>query len=216
VALLLFSNSDVRLHTLKRIHVKRLLLHLLVTAHTPTHRRIRASDIDTSDTGRKIRRPNTLKSLDVYSENGDYHEHLQATFLLQKSHPKLWSYHPKRAYVIWIVISYREWKDSIHSHPWRHSQPGWMRLWAAWSSCWRPCTWPGLKRTIMIEFQPPAILWFYEFATVFLKDHCIMKRETKTDSRSSIDWTFAYKPEKEFIRLCLTPSGVPSIQYYHQ
>jgi len=89
VALLLFSNSDVRLHTLKRIHVKRLLLHLLVTAHTPTHRRIRASDIDTSDTGRKIRRPNTLKSLDVYSENGDYHEHLQATFLLQKSHPKL-------------------------------------------------------------------------------------------------------------------------------
>jgi len=24
--------------------------------------------------------------------------------------------------------------------PWRHSRPGWMWLWAAWSSGWRPCT----------------------------------------------------------------------------
>ena len=23
---------------------------------------------------------------------------------------------------------------------WRHSKPGWMCLWAAWSSGWRPCT----------------------------------------------------------------------------
>jgi len=25
-------------------------------------------------------------------------------------------------------------------HPWRHSRPGWMWLWAAWSGGWRPCT----------------------------------------------------------------------------
>jgi len=28
-------------------------------------------------------------------------------------------------------------------HPWRHSRPGWMCLWAAWSSGWRPCPWQG-------------------------------------------------------------------------
>jgi len=48
-------------------------------------------------------------------------------------------------------------------HPCRHSRPGWMWLWAAWSAGWRPCTqqgvgtgwalWPGLKRTF---------LWFYD------------------------------------------------------
>ena len=25
-------------------------------------------------------------------------------------------------------------------HPWRHSRPGWMWLWAAWSAGWWPCT----------------------------------------------------------------------------
>jgi len=25
-------------------------------------------------------------------------------------------------------------------NPWRHSRPGWMWLWAAWSGGWRPCT----------------------------------------------------------------------------
>ena len=28
-------------------------------------------------------------------------------------------------------------------HPWRHSRPGWMWLWAAWSGGWRPCTQQG-------------------------------------------------------------------------
>jgi len=28
-------------------------------------------------------------------------------------------------------------------HPWRHSKPGWMWLWAALSSGWRPCTSQG-------------------------------------------------------------------------
>ena len=30
-------------------------------------------------------------------------------------------------------------------HPWRHSKPGWMWLWAAWSSGWQPCIAGGLK-----------------------------------------------------------------------
>jgi len=25
-------------------------------------------------------------------------------------------------------------------HPWMHSGPGWMWLWAAWSGGWQPCT----------------------------------------------------------------------------
>jgi len=25
------------------------------------------------------------------------------------------------------------------THPWRHSRPGWMWLWADWSAGWRPC-----------------------------------------------------------------------------
>ena len=28
-------------------------------------------------------------------------------------------------------------------HPWRHSRPSWMWLWAVWSSGWRPCLWQG-------------------------------------------------------------------------
>jgi len=28
-------------------------------------------------------------------------------------------------------------------HPWRHSRPGWMWLWAAWSGGWWPCTQQG-------------------------------------------------------------------------
>ena len=39
-------------------------------------------------------------------------------------------------------------------HPWRHSRPGWMWLWAAWSGGWRPCPW-GLKPDdIWGPFQP--------------------------------------------------------------
>ena len=30
-------------------------------------------------------------------------------------------------------------------HPWRHSRPGWMWLWAAWSAGWRPAHSSGLE-----------------------------------------------------------------------
>ena len=29
-------------------------------------------------------------------------------------------------------------------HPWRHSGPGWMGPWAAWSGGGQPCPWQGL------------------------------------------------------------------------
>jgi len=29
--------------------------------------------------------------------------------------------------------------SSMMPHPWRHSRPGWMWLWAAWAGGWRPC-----------------------------------------------------------------------------
>jgi len=30
-------------------------------------------------------------------------------------------------------------------HSWRHSRPGWMWLWAAWSGGWWPCAWQGVE-----------------------------------------------------------------------
>jgi len=31
-------------------------------------------------------------------------------------------------------------KEAVDAPSWRHSRPGWMWLWAAWSAGWRPCT----------------------------------------------------------------------------
>ena len=41
-------------------------------------------------------------------------------------------------------------------HPWRHSRPGWMWLWAAWSAGWRPCTEQGgwNEMSIVVLFNP--------------------------------------------------------------
>ena len=47
-------------------------------------------------------------------------------------------------------------------HPWRHSRPGWMWLWAAWSGGWRPCTEQGVEtRRSLWSFSTQAILSFY-------------------------------------------------------
>jgi len=35
-------------------------------------------------------------------------------------------------------------------HPWSHSRPDWMWLWAAWSSGWRPCPWNWGWNSIII------------------------------------------------------------------
>ena len=39
---------------------------------------------------------------------------------------------------------------------WRHSRPGWMWLWAAWSGGWRPCTQQRIwnKMIIVVLFNP--------------------------------------------------------------
>jgi len=45
-------------------------------------------------------------------------------------------------------------------HSWRHSRPGWMWLWAAWSGGWRPCTQQGVEtRWSLWSFSTQAILW---------------------------------------------------------
>ena len=50
-------------------------------------------------------------------------------------------------------------------HPWRHSRPGWTRLWTAWFSCGYPCFLQGsctrwlLK--VLSSFKDSVILWFY-------------------------------------------------------
>jgi len=53
-------------------------------------------------------------------------------------------------------------------HPWRHSRPGLMWLWAAWSSGWWPCTWQGVEtRWSLWSFSTQVILWFYEYSITF-------------------------------------------------
>jgi len=46
-------------------------------------------------------------------------------------------------------------------HPWKHSRPRWMWLWAGWSSGWWPCTQQGAEtRWSLWSFSTRAILWF--------------------------------------------------------
>ena len=52
-------------------------------------------------------------------------------------------------------------------HPWRCSRPGWMGLWAAWSSIryrgWWPCLWQeGWSFMILGDPSSQVILWFYD------------------------------------------------------
>ena len=47
-------------------------------------------------------------------------------------------------------------------HPWRHSRPGWMWLWAAWCGGWWPWTYQEVEtRWSLWSFSTQAILWFY-------------------------------------------------------
>ena len=50
--------------------------------------------------------------------------------------------------------------------PWRHSRPGWMWLWAAWSDGWRPCTqkggWNYMIFEALFNSGHSMILWFYD------------------------------------------------------
>ena len=60
---------------------------------------------------------------------------------------------------LWTGCPERLWMP----HPHRHSRPGWMWLWAAWSSGWWPCTWQGVEtRWSLRSFSTQAILWFYD------------------------------------------------------
>ena len=49
---------------------------------------------------------------------------------------------PSSSIKIQVCSSVHEVMTDCHAqpHPWRHSRPGWMWLWAAWSGGWRPCT----------------------------------------------------------------------------
>jgi len=48
-------------------------------------------------------------------------------------------------------------------HPWRHSRPGWMWLWAAWSAGWRPCTQQGVgTQCALWSSATQAFLWFFD------------------------------------------------------
>ena len=48
-------------------------------------------------------------------------------------------------------------------HPWRHSRPGWMWLWAAWSMVGDPAHSKGVEtRRSLWSFSTQAILWFYD------------------------------------------------------
>jgi len=48
-------------------------------------------------------------------------------------------------------------------HPWRHSRPGWMWLWAAWSGGWQPCTQQGVETGLSLwSFATQDILWLHD------------------------------------------------------
>ena len=55
-------------------------------------------------------------------------------------------------------------------HPWRPSRPGWMWLWAAWSSGWQPCTsqggWNSMIVVVLFNQGHSMILWFYEISAI--------------------------------------------------
>jgi len=64
----------------------------------------------------------------------------------------------QRVVMHWTGCPRRLWMP----HPWRHSRPGWMWLWAAWSAGWRPCTQQGVGTGWSLwSFSTQAILWFY-------------------------------------------------------
>ena len=47
-------------------------------------------------------------------------------------------------WILWRSFSHRRWwhtgtRRLWMPHPWRHSRPGWMWLWAAWAAGWQPC-----------------------------------------------------------------------------
>jgi len=62
------------------------------------------------------------------------------------------------------------------SHPWRHSRPGWMWLWAAWSADWQHVA-GGLKLDDHCgPFQPrllyDSMIYYYFFtALILLPEH---------------------------------------------
>jgi len=54
-------------------------------------------------------------------------------------------------------------------HPWRHSRPGWMWLWAAWSGGWQPCTQQGVETGLSLwSFATQAILWLHDSMKSYL------------------------------------------------
>ena len=73
-------------------------------------------------------------------------------------------------------------------HPWRHSRPGWMWLWAAWSGGWLPCIYSRggwNMMIIMVLFNPghSMILWNVKYcwkANVFAVQPCRLKHMFST------------------------------------
>ena len=59
-------------------------------------------------------------------------------------------------------------REAVVPHPWRHSRPGWIGLWAAWAGGGQPCPWEGLGWCgLWGRFQPKPhndsvilFLWF--------------------------------------------------------
>jgi len=53
-------------------------------------------------------------------------------------------------------------------HPLRHSRPGWMGSWAAWSGRWQPCPQQGVGTRWASRSSPTlAILWFYDYMIIW-------------------------------------------------
>ena len=86
-------------------------------------------------------------------------------------------------------------------HPWRHSRPGWMWLWAAWSAGWRPCTQQSVETGWSLWPSVQAILWFYDakiIALAYFRQKQIQDYNKK-DIGSFQLWAFTQKFEFTFL-----------------
>jgi len=64
---------------------------------------------------------------------------------------------PQRVGTHWTGCPRRLWMP----HPWRHSRPGWMWLWAACSGGWQPCMKQGVETGWCLRSSSTqAVLWF--------------------------------------------------------
>jgi len=90
-------------------------------------------------------------------------------------------------------------------HPCRHSRPGWMWLWAAWSAGWWPCTqqegWNWMSIAVLFTPGHSMIPWFYDsMAFPFYRNLPVLFFFNKWGQRAVLVWD-----NQSCVNLSVTP-----------